>query len=292
MNEEASASAKIEEDLADTRERLDQRLGALQQKLSPRQLINDGLAYVQGGDGADFARDLAVRVQRNPIPALMVAGGLAWLFAAKSQSGDDGRSSTQADLRRVEQRLPRYADEDDETFGGRLANARGQVLGLARDAGESATDYARRIGDAVSELAHAGSTGPRDKLRASGRFLTSPIGLGVAAAAVGIIAGSVIPSTEYERQRLGSSASKLRTAGVDLAQDVADRGSRVVTEVADAVREGINDRGLTPDKPIGETVADLANGDLVRDAKAVAGDTIDRGKAAVHDELQPNGGRE
>lgn len=83
MADDSDDTNVIERDLAETRARMDRRLDALQDRLSPGQIANDALAYVQGGDGADFARDLVARVKANPLPAVVTGVGLAWLMASE-----------------------------------------------------------------------------------------------------------------------------------------------------------------------------------------------------------------
>lgn len=290
MNNDVREPAEIEQTLSETRERLDHRLGALQEKLKPRQLINDSLAYLQGGDGADLARDLFARVRSNPVPAAMIASGIAWLLVSKSRTGQPDDLILRERLRQAESGVSRTSEEDDASYGHRLAQARGRVFGLTQDVGETVSDYSERISGAISALGHAGGTSPGDKLRNSKAFVTSPLGLGAMAAAAGLVIGSIIPSSDYERQQLGTQADRLRSAGRKAAQGVVDSAGRVAGEVASIVREGAKEKGLTTAKPIGEAFADARSGDLVRDAKEVLSDAFESGKAALHNELQPEGG--
>ena len=48
---------------------------------------------------------------------------------------------------------------------------------------------------------------------------SNPFALGAVAALVGIVAGALLPTSEQEEAALGSTATKLRTAGRDLAQE-------------------------------------------------------------------------
>ena len=106
----------------------------------------------------------------------------------------------------------------------------------------------------------------------------NPFALGAIAALVGIVAGALLPVSEQEEAALGSTATKLRTAGRDLAQDVVDRGGRVATDTLEAIKGSANAHGLTTDKPIGELLADVKSGDLLGNVKQVAQETLQAGK--------------
>ena len=67
MSQSEADQDRIEEDLARTRARMDGRLSALQERLSPGQILDDLMAYFRGSEGGDFARNLAGSVQNNPM---------------------------------------------------------------------------------------------------------------------------------------------------------------------------------------------------------------------------------
>lgn len=83
---------QIEQDLAQTRARIDHRLSDLEERLSPAQLLNQGLQRLSGADGADFTRDMLARARANPLPVLMTGMGLAWWFLSE-KSGKPSRTS-------------------------------------------------------------------------------------------------------------------------------------------------------------------------------------------------------
>ena len=71
----------------------------------------------------------------------------------------------------------------------------------------------------------------------------NPFALGAIAAVVGLVAGALIPATEQEEPTLGETASRLRTAGRDFAQDVVYRGSQVASDALDAVKDSTHPKG-------------------------------------------------
>jgi hypothetical protein len=92
---------RIERDLEHTRARLDATLGALQQKLSPGQMVDEAMNWFKQGDGAEFGRNFGRSVRDNPIPAALIGVGVVWMLASATRGGprrdldweDDRRSS-------------------------------------------------------------------------------------------------------------------------------------------------------------------------------------------------------
>lgn len=311
----------IERDLARTRARMDRRLDELQDHLTPRQIVNDAFAYLKGGDGADFAQDAIARIKANPLPAVLTGVGLIWLMASASrpaQTTESQEVAPQPDiatrLRDAEESTERGFDESPETHAGRIDEARGIVLGIARHASETASDYGERIRQAMASALRRARESQHDLTAnasaAAGRLTDSaqrggkafkqgigtvtqstrqtlasitanPFALGAIAVVVGLVAGALIPATEQEERVLGGTANRLRSAGRDLAQDVVDRGGRVASEALGALQDSAETHGLTVDKPIGEVAADIKSGALVGDVKSVASDTLDAGKASA-----------
>lgn len=308
-------TAAIERDLAATRARMDSRLDELQDKMSPSQLANDALAYFGGGDGADFTANLVARARANPWPLALVGVGLVWLMAsshARSPLPPEHRDDDlHARLSHAESSVVRLADEDDESYGSRLDDARGKVLDLARNASDTAASYAERVKDAVAAATQGVRRGVHDvsdqaqrgvsgiRARAAGGTTTmqggtakmtssvrhtlsgvtaNPLALGAIAAVVGLVAGALLPTRDEEQAALGPLAGRLRSAGSGLAQDVVDRGGRLANDTLAAVKDSAGAHGLTSDKSVGDVVQGLMSGDLVADVKQVAGETLQAGR--------------
>ncbi|MDB5507462.1 MAG: nutrient deprivation-induced protein [Devosia sp.] len=73
-------SAQLAREAEEQRQKLDQRLDEIQQRLSPGQLIDEALSYTKHG-GGEFAGNLAHAVTANPLPVALVGVGLFWLIA-------------------------------------------------------------------------------------------------------------------------------------------------------------------------------------------------------------------
>ena len=314
MMAELAETDRIEQDLARTRARMDSRLDELQDHLSPRQMLNDAFAYFRGGEGADFTQDLVSRAKANPLPVALVGVGLAWLMASnhsRSPAPTAYPDDLEARIRQAEGSIVRDDGEHDDDYGSRLDDARGKVLGIARGASDTAASYTQRIKDALAtakqsalrtshDLAASASDAfgtakkgtstmarsPRDTLSS---IASNPFALGGIAALVGLVAGSLLPTTDEEEHALGSVATKLRSAGKDLAQDVVDRGGRIASDTIAAVKDSAGAHGLTSEKSVGDVVQGVRSGDLVGDVKQVAQEALQAGKDSAQTHLSGDG---
>jgi hypothetical protein len=184
MSGTTSNSDSVERDLDETRSRLGTHLSQLEDRLSPGQVLDDLMAYFRGSEGAAFGHNLLESMRANPMPAALTGIGLAWLMASNPRpqadtnpsSADKNRSSrvrvyssgprdyhygrddhdaTMSRLQDAERRVTRNADESDTVYKGRLDEARGQALGLARHTQETAESFGQRIRDAVEATQQA-----------------------------------------------------------------------------------------------------------------------------------------
>ncbi|MGK6323107.1 DUF3618 domain-containing protein [Sphingomonas sp. DT-51] len=322
MNAELSDTDQIEQDLAQTRKRLDQRLDALQGKMAPAQIVNDTFAHLGGDDGAAFTGRLIDKAKANPLAVGLVGLGFVWLLATREPNGT--AHGIEADelsmrLRSAESRVVRAHDEHEDAYRERLDAVRGSVLGIERHQDEPAGSYADRIKSAVrsarhglsdvsqhagASVAHAyssitgqlgrhahnlqqGSGNMAQNTQANISSLTSnPIALGGLAAVAGLIVGSLLPTSETEERAFGATAGKLKAAASDAAQELADKGGQVVNQALDTARDSAAREGLTADRPIGEAVAALKSGELAESVRHVAADVLETGKAAAGDAEQ------
>jgi ElaB/YqjD/DUF883 family membrane-anchored ribosome-binding protein len=73
------STSELRSDIERHRDNLDRTLSALENKLSPGELLDEGLAYVKSGPG-EWALKLGRSAKDNPVPTLLTGIGLAWLM--------------------------------------------------------------------------------------------------------------------------------------------------------------------------------------------------------------------
>jgi hypothetical protein len=94
MTYENKSSAELEREVEQQRNRVEQRIGEIKDRLSPGQLLDEALSYTRHG-GAHFASNLGQQISANPLPAALAGVGLAWLIASTA-SGNNQSSGTTA----------------------------------------------------------------------------------------------------------------------------------------------------------------------------------------------------
>jgi hypothetical protein len=312
------STGQIEDDLKVTRARIDGRLTELREHLSPGQILDDVIAYLRDSGGGDFGRNLMTSVRSNPLPVTITGIGLAWLMLSGSgRPSDRNRTKSTAtpsdvgdwsgkdlDLRLVDAELSvkRGTNETDDAWRDCLDIARGGVVGLAREAGETAESFRQRIAEAISQAKEAVARnvhGMEDRVAETGRRLTeaadrasyrltgrqsvkeagsdlvsaigdNPLLLGTIALGFGAFLGTVIPQSEQEEEALAGIARKVRNT----AHDVVDRGSEVAEHVLAAGKESARAHGFSGDMSVGELVDEVKSGELATKVEGVGRDTL------------------
>ncbi len=73
--------------------------------------------------------------------------------------------------------------------------------------------------------------------RAVGIAQENPLGLAIGAAAVGFLAGMLIPSTPIEDQRLGPVSDQVKTQAKQTGQDAIEHGKQIAQDTAEVAAE-------------------------------------------------------
>ena len=71
----------------------------------------------------------------------------------------------------------------------------------------------------------------------------NPLGLAIAGAAVGFLAGMLVPSTRIEDERVGPMADQVKSSASEAASEALDRGKQVAQEVAGSAVETAKEEG-------------------------------------------------
>lgn len=206
MSDTTPDSDRIERDLSRTRSRLDANLDALQQRLSPGQVIDQAVSYFKGSEGADMGKTLVRQAQAQPMALALVGIGVAWMMMGSNRPATPGYTPSRDDAadrygrretgladatygsygttggaaygvdedhvsyraRRAGETLAQRADETADAFRHRVAEARAGVMGLTQSAGEAVSTFADRVEQAL-EAATRSYHDARDALAARGQ---------------------------------------------------------------------------------------------------------------------------
>ncbi|WFU50125.1 DUF3618 domain-containing protein [Sinorhizobium terangae] len=75
------SSAELQREIEADRQRIEEKLHAIQERMSPGQLMDEMLEYAKTSGGAEYLSNLGVALKANPIPVALMGISLAWLLA-------------------------------------------------------------------------------------------------------------------------------------------------------------------------------------------------------------------
>ncbi|WP_404378953.1 DUF3618 domain-containing protein [Caenispirillum salinarum] len=248
----------VERRIAEDRQRIDGTIDALQDRLSPGQLLDQAMSYMKQG-GGETAGNWGRAVKENPFPLLLTGVGLAWLM--KTTTNPDGHAAygNSYDPEKAEaahtasMRLQQNAGETKEKFEERKIEAKAKALDMQRRAEEGAHDFKTRVEQRLSSLRHgAGARGAEAKgrgrdaaaqgaeqasvyaARAQSYFQEQPLVAAAAAVGVGALLGGLLPQTRAEDEAFGRTGEAARHRATETARDAGARAERVAGETAQA----------------------------------------------------------
>jgi ElaB/YqjD/DUF883 family membrane-anchored ribosome-binding protein len=86
--------------------------------------------------------------------------------------------------------------------------------------------------DTVADATPSGGEVKHHAKRTVGIAQENPLGLAIGAAAIGFVAGMLIPSTRVEDEKIGPVADQVKSKAAETGQQVLDRGKQVASDVA------------------------------------------------------------
>ena len=137
------------------------------------------------------------------------------------------------------------------------------ALGYKTDVKARASDFVSEKKDAV--VSRVSGTVPdtgevrRGARRAAGVAQQNPLGLAVAGAAVGFLAGMLVPSTRVEDERLGEMSDQLKERARETGQEAFERGRQVAQDVAETAKETAKESGKQQSEELSSTLRDSAH---------------------------------
>lgn len=240
----------IEREIDRDRAHLNETIRALENKLSPGQLVDQVWGYARR-NGGDFSDNLVRTVSSNPVPVILAGIGIAWTAISQRRDDSPGRGMSDADYAAsasygVDPDYDSEFDFNESGSGDSLSGkARDKVGGLKDDlsnrmhrAGGKASGLSRN----ARHSAHAmGSRGRHQLNRASHdarEFMEqNPLAVGAMALAVGALVGAMLPVTAREKKMFGEKADRAVTQTRAAAEKSMDSLTRAGKEGARAAKD-------------------------------------------------------
>lgn len=240
--------AQLEREIDQKRGHIEQIVSALENRLSPGEIFD---RMVRNGGGKEFASNLADTVKANPVPALLTAAGLLWLYSGRNESPSSRSSS--------------YGSTTTSPYGASASGygaseyapseygststyqASGSESGGMRDRMHSARDRISSAGSRIGEGTHNMASSVRNRASSAGssvkhgarrandgmqRLLNeNPMAAAGIGIAVGALLGALVPVTRKEDELLGQHRDRLTGKAKEFARTGADSLKDVSREV-------------------------------------------------------------
>jgi len=216
---------RIEADVQQSRHRLNESLEELGSRLSPGQMLNEGIDIVQEQAGR-LAVAAGRQIRDNPVPYALIGLGAVLLIASNLRSSrtDYELGSEELEHRRRYRTIeearwatPRMPHETDEAYEERVHEAYASKLGLTQRAGEAAHEFKERVKTTVADIQQRAS-------RFGGRL------------------GRGFKDT---RRRLGGAATRARQRVGDFASTTGERISHLASDAKHVAEEQAQRLGRT-----------------------------------------------
>lgn len=235
--------AELEREIDQKRAEIGDIVHALENKLSPGELIDTALGYVKGG-GGEFFSNLCNTAKANPVPTVLTSIGLIWLMAGQNRqppaytstvpSLTDKLSSKASGLKQQGNDLRDKTSQMGHDMSASLAEARHRVSDTSRQTADKLRQQSERARGGFNHLLNE-----------------QPLALGAIGIALGALLAASVPPTRREDELLGqasdSMTDNLRHKAEEGYRKVTDMGQEVASEVKHEIER--NDTPRTRSEP-------------------------------------------
>ena len=227
---------------------MDSTLSAIERKLTPGQLVDQGIEYLRSSGANEFLSNLGTSVKQNPVPVALVGVCLAWLMASGRSGANPGRGQAAGtSLRRATDKAWSGAREQAhsarQTLGEAAQAARerfDQAKHSASGTAQSAREALSRVSDTVSgtaqsareALARSADVAQRQVERARGGYewmlREQPLALGAIGVAIGALLAAAAPRTHAEDEWMGEASDRLAERAKEAGREQIERAGEAL----------------------------------------------------------------
>ena len=267
-SESRQRARELESEIAETRAEMSETIEAIQERLRPSNLVSDATEKVKTAttekvksmadtasetaqdmmrDTRDRAYDVVEGAKQNPIPALMIGAGVAWLLMDRSRNKGNGHSYRNESSQYSPRGERNYASGEDYYRSTEPAYS---DVDYGRSTGwrdESSSSSWRETGTsrAMSARDSARQTVRRTQNQLQRMLNDNPLLVAAAAVLAGAAVGASLPETERENRLMGEARDSVVDRAQEAARDAADTVKEVASDpvaVAGKVAEAVNEK--------------------------------------------------
>jgi hypothetical protein len=82
------SAAELEREINHDRQRIEEKLNAIQDRLTPGQMIDEALGYMKARGATEYFANLGRAAKANPMPLALMGVSLAWLMSSNPERGN------------------------------------------------------------------------------------------------------------------------------------------------------------------------------------------------------------
>lgn len=205
-----------------TRDEMDRTLSAIEHRLTPGQLVDQGLDYLRHSGANEFVQNLGGTAKQNPLPVALVSIGLAWLMALGRQPAQHPSSMSTSGMRRG------------------MHDMRDKASGAMQSASETLSSAKERVAGSMDSVRHRASEFTErtkhqwERARGGVEYLVNeqPLALGAIGLAIGAVLGAAAPRTRAEEQLMGDASRNLTEKAKEAGSQQLDKATQAAADVA------------------------------------------------------------
>ncbi|WP_019342338.1 DUF3618 domain-containing protein [Stutzerimonas stutzeri] len=231
---------ELEREIDQTRTEIGNIVHALENKLSPGELIDTALGYVKGGSG-EFFNNLTNTVKANPVPTVLTSIGLIWLMAGQNRQPHANVTTTGYN---TGSNGPSMGDK----LSAKTAGIKQQGASIKEKASHMGQSVSESLGSARSRASDSGRQasarlrGGADRARGGFNQLLQeqPLALGAIGIALGALIAASVPPSRREDEMLGEASDRMTDRLRHKAEEGYQKASAKGEEMASRVKQDVS----------------------------------------------------
>ena len=249
---------QLEQEAERNREAVAGTLEELHDRLTPGELVDQVLGYMEGG-GNEFLGNLGRQVTANPMPITLIGAGLAWFVFAKNPPSNEAGTYYAANngsaprsgnglgdrARSAANKIGDMASSAGEEIGGAVHSAQETASSVYHETADKASQAYRQAADTVAmaknsviELENKAAEAARSAFAFCREEPLVLVGLGLA---LGAAMGAALPATEMENELMGEASDQLKDAAKETASDQLDKAKQYGHQMGEKVSEALTE---------------------------------------------------
>lgn len=260
MNNHDRSLDDIQSDIRHTRGRLDKTLSAVEHRLEPGQLMEQGVGYLRNHGVTEYFVSLGESAKRQPLPLALVGASLAWLVFSDNRdrvrSGHaregalDSSSSTDAERGQTKSIFKGAGDDAADKLAATghaaadmAADMRDKISHGAQQATRSISDTVVAARERAEELGASARRGAQQVKNGYGQMVEEqPLALGAIGLAMGALLAALTPRTRQEDRLMGSTSDLLKDEAKDVGREKLAQAKEVTSAAKDAAVAKANEQ--------------------------------------------------